>query len=417
MKKRLFAIFFLVLMVAMGIASVVGYLMMHVREREADSEIVPPVNSFVQQYYFEENETAEWATGGSDWLLDAIKSYTAKVKYMVSGATIYTGSAHPLSSFFSGTVSFLDRNDHKTIFLNGEHPFVRLPNGYFTYLYPYSHPVESWNSLWKFTDWLKSIDIKYLSLIAADKGDDDYAVFPENVPHGYSQMAKEYREFHREHGIEFLESRDRLVAHNSDFFSWFYKADHHWNVHAGLLMAQETAKRLLDMGIETDPSAADREKFSLTCYPNSFLGSMGRILGSAYNEDMEVYYPKGESSFHLQVPSLGIDRTGSFDNTLIVRQCLSDDNSSYGAFLYGDPPLVRIENLLADNSTRVLVIKQSKADVLCPYLAFTVRYLDMIDPRHFDGSISSFIEQNRPDIVITCMDVIYKSDEKFWRFK
>jgi len=436
MKKRLFAIFFLVVMATLGVASVVGYVKTHVPEENDDIVFVPMTTSFTQQYPFEREEVTEAtakidesamvaeigsaavsAETDSDWLLDAVKGYTSKVNHAVSGVNINTCNLNPLSAFVSSVVSFLDRYDTEEIFYNGGCPFVRLPNGYFTFLYPYSHPDESMNNLVEFTDWLKPCGVKYLSLIAADKGDDEYAVFPEGVPHGYSRIAKEYREFNREHGIEFLESKESLLANNSDFFYWFYKTDHHWNAHAGLLVARETARKLLTMGVEADTSAIAREKFSMVCYPKGFLGSMGYKLGSKYKEDMDVYYPLGESRFHLQIPSRGIDRTDSFDNTLILKQYLLSEKLSYGAFLHGDNPLTRIENMLSPNSTRVLMIKQSKANVLCPYLAFTVRYLDVIDPRKFDGSIRSFIKQTRPDIVITCNDVMYEGSEELWRLK
>jgi len=389
MKKRLFAILFLVLMTVLGIASVVGYLQARALDENSpkqEATYIPAVPMSVPM------SVPEW---------------------IVSRAELFTNSENPLSPIFRRTLNLFRRN----IFLNGDNPFVKLPNGYYTYLFPYSDPAESRSSLLDFVGWLKERDIKYLSFIAADKGDDTYAVFPEGIPHGYSRMAEEYREFNREHGIEFLESRESLVAHNGDFFYWFYKADHHWNAHAGLLMAGETAKRLNDFKIEADAEAVRPECFELACYPNSFTGSMGRKLVPQYKEDLEVYFPKEESGFHIQIPSLGIDRTGSFESTLTAGQYLQSESTSYSAFLYGDPPLVRIENILSGNTTRVLVIKQSKADVLCTYLAFSVRYLDMIDPRHFYGSIRSFIEQTEPDIVITCNDVMYEGNEQFWMLR
>ena len=48
------------------------------------------------------------------------------------------------------------------------------------------------------------------------------------------------------------------------------------------------------------------------------------------------------------------------------------------------------------------MIKTSDANVVDTYLAFTVEYLDIVDPRHFDGSIRTFIEKTQPDVVLTC---------------
>jgi len=416
MKKRLFAILFLVLMAALGGASVAGYIkarILSMDDPEEDEADVPAIHSFVEDYPFPDGEEIPEPKSETEPDSDDMSF----PEWVVSRTELFTNSENPLSPLFKSTLKVFEIFDQSDILWAKNTPFVRLPNGYFTFLYPYSCPADSMNNLLDFTSWLRKREIKYLSLIAADKGDDDYAVFPEGVPHGYSRMSEEYRAFNLEHGIEFLESREMLLAQNSDFFYWFYKTDHHWNVHAGLQIALETARRLNELNVTADTNAVMLENFTLSCYPKSFLGSMGQLLDESYKEDFEVFYPTGESNFHLRIPNLGIDRTGSFENTLIAGRYLQDSNTFYSAFLYGDPPLVRIENMLSDNTTRVFVIKQSKADILCPYLAYAVRYLDVIDPRHFDGSIRSFIEQTKPDIVITCNDVMYEGDEQFWSLR
>lgn len=50
-------------------------------------------------------------------------------------------------------------------------------------------------------------------------------------------------------------------------------------------------------------------------------------------------------------------------------------------------------------------------------MAMTVRYLDVIDTRSFDGSIRTFIKQTKPDVVMTCMDVPWKGEEHSWNIK
>lgn len=400
MKKSIFAILSLSLMTIMGIFSIICYFKTHSNKTKQELQVqdLPGVINTEEP-------------------TDALSNYIASEKYAVSGIEIYTNQEHPFAPYFKKLLELYDQYGRSDIILNGDSPFVRLRNGYYTFPFPYSHPVELWNTLLEFTDWLKVKNIKYLSLIAADKGDDRYSQFPEGVPLGYSRIVEEYNSLHKEHGIEFLESSRSLIAANSDFLSWFYKTDHHWNVHAGLLVARETAGKLNEMGIPADTNFLRRNRFSLKIYPKSFLGSMGRILGSGYKEDFEVLYPEFQTDLHLQIPESGIDRTGDFDSTLIFRDCLKMNNVSYSAFLSGDHNLLRIENQLSTNNTKVLVLKQSKANVFCPYFALTVRYLDVIDPRHFKGSIRAYIEQTKPDIVITCADVMYEGSEKFWKLQ
>jgi len=413
MKKNLFAILFLVFMAVMGGASVAGYVKTHPKVGIPNDEGVSIVLSFAEQYPFPEKEN----TTNNNRQLNIVNLYNSTAEYIVETTKSYTCSSNIFSSFFTNPLCNLYKYDQGDIVLNGSSPFICLKDGYFTFLYPYSHPVDLWESQRNFVSWLDARDVNYLSLITADMGDDTYSDFPEGIPHGYTRMADEYTAFLEENNIEYLESRDKLIAHDSNFSHWFYKADHHWNVRAGFLIANETAKRLNEMNIKADTSIIRKENFTLTVYPNGFLGSLGRKLGPAYKEDMEIYYPNDTSLFHLQIPNRGIDRTDCFANTLISKQYLSSIDLAYGAFLNSAPALVRIENMLVDNTTRVLVLKESKGNVFCPYFAFTVRYLDVIDHRHFDGSIRTFIEKTKPDIVITCVDVPYDGNEEFWILK
>jgi len=416
MSKNVFAIFFLAIMVVMGGVSVVIYIQTHLIVNPSNTKFEVThghmVKSFAEQYPFQDGEQV-YSNSQSITKLGAIHEYMSAMKHAKAGIDFYTKNANPFYSELCGITSWYDESTRGDIITNGQRVIIRLSNGYLTSPYPYSHPVEAWNSLLDFVTWLRARDIQYLSLISADKGDDSFGTIPQGVPVGYTRMAKEYKAFLDQNEIAYLESKPKLLAKNSDFYYWFYKADHHWNVHAGRLMAEETAKRLNEMHIASDTNAAKKENFTLTRYPKCFVGSYSRMLGSPYKENLEIYYPKSTTSFRIVIPSLGIDSTGSFDSTLIAKHYLP----SYSAFLYGDKPLIQIENLLSNNSTRVLVIKQSKAEVYNPYLAFSIRYLDIIDPRHFDGSIRSFIEQTKPDIVITCVDVIWKGDEKFWSLK
>jgi len=73
--------------------------------------------------------------------------------------------------------------------------------------------------------------------------------------------------------------------------------------------------------------------------------------------------------------------------------------------------------MLSDNQTRVLVIGLCKKDVICAYLSLSVRYVDMITPGSFDGSIRSYIEQTNPDAVILCIDVPWEGGEKYFDLK
>ncbi len=57
-------------------------------------------------------------------------------------------------------------------------------------------------------------------------------------------------------------------------------------------------------------------------------------------------------------------------------------------------------NILANNRTKLLIIKDSFADVVVPFLYSQFAHTDVVDLRYFSGSIRAFIKKNKPNIVI-----------------
>ena len=72
----------------------------------------------------------------------------------------------------------------------------------------------------------------------------------------------------------------------------------------------------------------------------------------------------------------------------------------YSGCGYGEQPLVRIQNLENADNRRVLVLRDSFGDCLIPGLALCEREIDALDLRLFSGSVISYVEQNKPDLVV-----------------
>lgn len=411
--RKIYSVCFFVLMVVLGFAAVFGFFQKKISantQDEVHEENEFSAVSFSAQYPFEENESAESANEktGSEFF----RSYQYIIQQKTIGANKYLTEFNPLSLPFKNIQNFFSDFSYSGLVINGNETFVKLPNGYLAGCFEYCPSQKSCNNIKDFSNWLKVMDIPYVTMITPDKSDDSVTEFPKGIPHGYTQMLDEYKAFMDNNGINYIESKQTLLAENNNFYSWFYKSDPHWNVHAAYSMARKTAEYLNDeFSIATDAAALDDDNFKLTVYENSFLGGYGGKLGNSWKEDMEILYPVTSTDFHVEIPGYSIDKTGSFENTLIDQSRLKPGNTSYRAFLYGDYPLVHIENNNCQNGTKILVIKFSYADPLCPYLACTSQYVDMLDPRHFDGSIRSYVQQTKPDCVILCTGVVTEYNE------
>jgi hypothetical protein len=126
-------------------------------------------------------------------------------------------------------------------------------------------------------------------------------------------------------------------------------------------------------------------------------------LARADPEDFSLLYPQFATDYSLQIPSKGINREGSFDILYDLRQVAGRDYyrlNPYAAHLYGDNPLTVVRNNRAPNNKKILLVKDSFSLCVAPFLSAGIENLDLLDLRHFDGSIKSYVRENKPDIVI-----------------
>ena len=336
------------------------------------------------------------------------EKFTAVVTELEDHINEYSTNENPLAPFFYKIFGTVNRTLGKNLTENSERDVYRLESGRMVYLSK-SEPVYSaWDYISDFSEWLKKKDTDFLYILPISLSDDSVHDFPDGFETGYADTAEKFRDFLSKKGIDCLDAKKYLLSKNPEFDSWFYKTDHHWNVDAGIAVAGETLRLMSDKyGLNVDPAVCGRDNFESVVYKDAFLGSFGRkvTLGYTEPEDIEILCPKSDTNFHIEIRENKIDKSGSFCDTLIyedIIRCSYSTNSSYEAFLYGDKNLIRIENKGVDNGVRVLVLKQSNADIVNPYIALAVQYTDIIDPRSFKGSIRTFIEKENPDIVLIC---------------
>lgn len=227
-----------------------------------------------------------------------------------------------------------------------------------------------------------------------------------NVIDFYNQNADRLQSALREAGVETIDLRDELHAAGLDHHACFFETDHHWRPETGRWAAGVIARYLNENhGFAIDDSVFGAENWRVDIFHDWFLGSQGKkvTLARATPEDFKLFYPKFTTQFHIQIPSLDLDKTGSFSvfyrqNALRKRDYY--EGNPYSAYFYGDRALTRVHNLLSGDGKRVLVLGHSFDNCVLPFLAVGVEFLDSIDLREFTGDLETFMEQNRYDVVI-----------------
>ena len=110
----------------------------------------------------------------------------------------------------------------------------------------------------------------------------------------------------------------------------------------------------------------------------------------------------------MEHPDKGIDVTGSFAQVMFDWDMMETydlyGQSTYEAVLCGNRPLTRITNLDRPDGKKILLIHDSYATVIAPFLALTCQELDLIDVReangNFDGNLNAYIDAFDPDLVL-----------------
>ena len=135
-----------------------------------------------------------------------------------------------------------------------------------------------------------------------------------------------------------------------------------------------------------------------------FAGVRISLCSLAKPDDFMLLYPQFSTSLHYEIPGLGIDTYGDFSVTYDRHEVERKDfygSNPYAAYNFADCSLIHIENFSEDAAAvKILVVKDSFANSVAPFLALCVNRMDILDPRWFKGSIRNYIKKTQPDIVL-----------------
>lgn len=318
------------------------------------------------------------------------------------------GNGNVFSGIFSSIYGYSNRLFGKKIFIDGESVVMMTSDGNLVgKLEPYD-PRENRQAIDGFNEYLKNLGIGYGFIITSECGDERSGLLPLGVTTNHCEdTTNKMISMLDDLGISYVNTYDYLSTDSRSYSNYFYKTDHHWNDYAGLYVSQLIAKYLneeYDFGL--DYSMFNLENYEIEKHDESFMGSYGRKVGygTVYPEDFDILTPKFNTKFDIVFPKLEeTNQSGSYRDALIYgKYIISSEKyvNRYCAYLGGDFQITNIHNLNVDNNIRVLVLKDSKANVVNAHLACAVEYLDIIDLRHYKDNLKDYIESTSPDVVL-----------------
>ena len=168
----------------------------------------------------------------------------------------------------------------------------------------------------------------------------------------------------------------------------WYRTDHHWTVHGAYLAYVSVAEAL---GITPYPLSF----FQAATISEDFLGTSHSKVGMIPTppDTVTLYRYEGDENFLLTDGETGEIRRGFYEWNALERK------NQYEIFLGGNVSRLSVTAPGQENRPRLLLIKDSFACALTPFLALHFD-LELIDPRYDKGSLPALLEEEHFDRIL-----------------
>ena len=285
---------------------------------------------------------------------------------------------------------------------------VMLNNGYLSYRFKESNVTPKAEKVAQLNEYLKSKGIKF-SYIAIPYKNSPY---DDQVPFGIYDYGNQNQDAMmsalKTMGVETFDLVPLLNEKaEGDWYGQYFKTDHHWKPETAFWAHTQVAKYLGDKyGYKTNAKAMDMANYDKEVYEDWFLGSQGKKTGRfvAGLDDVSLIYPKWDTSVTLTKPTAGETRSGDFKEAIFDKKCLEKNLyivNTFAVYLGNMLDLCNIENKDGVNHAKLLVIKDSFAIAMAPYMSFMFDDVDVIDMRYYKaGTLKEYIDKTKPDVVI-----------------
>ena len=196
----------------------------------------------------------------------------------------------------------------------------------------------------------------------------------------------------------------------------YFITDHHWKPESGLWAAAKICESLQNVcpDFKYEKEYTELNNYDVKTYKDWFLGSIGKKVGRFFSplgiDDIDLLTPRFETSLIEKQPAKDETKSGSFTETVMDLKQIEEkdlyDLNPYAAYSGGDFRLQISENKKAPNDSKILVVRDSYACVVTPFLALNCKELHVVDVRDYKWfvgkklDLKDYIKSIRPDCVI-----------------
>lgn len=202
--------------------------------------------------------------------------------------------------------------------------------------------------------------------------------------------------------IQILDLIIPLKEYSNEYI--YYRTDHHWTTNGAYYGYKEYMEEMED-------TALGKDKFKINEVSNNFYGTSYRKAN---------YYRGDPDTINTYTPNQSIDYEIMFNNQFKSKELYDDkyldEVDQYSYFLGGDKALIQIETSTQNNKT-IVVIKDSFANSLIPFLMAHYNNIVIVDTRYYNASIKDLIKDIDIDEILLLYNIQNFTNEKsFFRF-
>lgn len=185
--------------------------------------------------------------------------------------------------------------------------------------------------------------------------------------------------------LDLLPKMEELAAQEDIFFH----TDHHWNSKGAYLGYSVLMDALQKEALEEDA-------YQKTVSEEPFRGTMTSKSGFYFKpgDTLELWDSGMKKKLYIEDGGTTVE----YDSVFFPENLTIKDQ--YTAFLGGNKPIHRIVNEQAPYKEKVLVLKDSYAHILAPFLSDSFSEVTLVDLRYVKMSMSNYIEEQGFDRVI-----------------
>ena len=208
--------------------------------------------------------------------------------------------------------------------------------------------------------------------------------------------------------IHFINGFNVLAPHASE--SIYYRTDHHWTTYGAYLAYVAYAK-------QQGWQPLSQQDFRIETVSDSFLGSYHtRSQFTGLTPDtIQAYIPRKPLSTEMYIADTNQTTTNLYNESFLEKK------DQYSFFLGGVHALMKLTTELDQDQMaldKLLVIKDSYAHNLLPFLTNHVADIHVIDLRYYNGSITDYVNEHAiQDILFLYNTATFVEDAELLKLK